>query len=209
MKMNTKRQTVWLVSMLSIMVVLSAYYLFTSDIEDKDMNLASDQLETHDIVLDSMDSGIVEFEENKDTILLDDLDNTEQNKTDEEILKEVQAQQESGYGYFTTLHLERDEAFAEELEKLYAVTVNGDAAAQSEAHDQIYKMDDQFSKLSHLEELIMKDFANAIITEDEENKWKVIVQTDSMEKSQAVTIIDMVMKEMNAGPNQVVVEMKK
>jgi hypothetical protein len=30
-----------------------------------------------------------------------------------------------------------------------------------------------------------------------------------MEKSQAVTIIDMVMKEMNAGPNQVVVEMKK
>lgn len=29
--MNGKRQTIWLVSMLSLMVVLSAYYLFTED----------------------------------------------------------------------------------------------------------------------------------------------------------------------------------
>lgn len=29
--MNNKRQTVWLVSMLSLMVILSAYYLFTED----------------------------------------------------------------------------------------------------------------------------------------------------------------------------------
>lgn len=29
--MNNKRQTIWLVSMLSLMVVLSAYYLFTDD----------------------------------------------------------------------------------------------------------------------------------------------------------------------------------
>lgn len=33
--MNTKRQTIWLVSMLSLMVVLSAYYLFTQDIGGK------------------------------------------------------------------------------------------------------------------------------------------------------------------------------
>ncbi|KPV55275.1 hypothetical protein QJ48_34035, partial [Paenibacillus sp. A3] len=30
--MNSKRQTIWLVSMLSLMVVLSAYYLFTEDV---------------------------------------------------------------------------------------------------------------------------------------------------------------------------------
>ncbi|KUP21400.1 SpoIIIAH-like family protein [Paenibacillus sp. DMB5] len=29
--MKGKRQTIWLVSMLSLMVVLSAYYLFTED----------------------------------------------------------------------------------------------------------------------------------------------------------------------------------
>lgn len=34
--MNTKRQTIWLVSMLSLMVILSAYYLFTQDMNDAD-----------------------------------------------------------------------------------------------------------------------------------------------------------------------------
>ncbi|OXM88175.1 SpoIIIAH-like family protein [Paenibacillus rigui] len=32
--MNAKRQTIWLVSMLSLMVVLSAYYLFTEDVNN-------------------------------------------------------------------------------------------------------------------------------------------------------------------------------
>lgn len=32
--MNTKRQTIWLVSMLGLMVVLSAYYLFTDNVGD-------------------------------------------------------------------------------------------------------------------------------------------------------------------------------
>ncbi|MBO9598190.1 MAG: SpoIIIAH-like family protein, partial [Cohnella sp.] len=34
--MNNKRQTIWLVSMLSLMVVLSAYYLFTEDVTPTD-----------------------------------------------------------------------------------------------------------------------------------------------------------------------------
>ncbi|WP_426453404.1 SpoIIIAH-like family protein [Paenibacillus sp. S-38] len=38
--MNTKRQTVWLVSMLSLMVVLSAYYLFTEDVNQIDVKTA-------------------------------------------------------------------------------------------------------------------------------------------------------------------------
>jgi len=34
--MNNKRQTIWLVSMLSLMVILSAYYLFTEDVTQPD-----------------------------------------------------------------------------------------------------------------------------------------------------------------------------
>ncbi|WP_409346442.1 SpoIIIAH-like family protein [Paenibacillus sp. MBLB4367] len=45
--MNSKRQTIWLVSMLSLMVVLSAYYLFTEDPNKKD--LATGDLKTQDI----------------------------------------------------------------------------------------------------------------------------------------------------------------
>ena len=43
--MNTKRQTVWLVSMLSLMVVLSAYYLFTQDVESPDVLTDGSQTE--------------------------------------------------------------------------------------------------------------------------------------------------------------------
>lgn len=32
--MNTKKQTVWLMTMLGLMVVLSAYYLFTEDVQN-------------------------------------------------------------------------------------------------------------------------------------------------------------------------------
>lgn len=45
--MNTKRQTIWLVSMLSLMVVLSAYYLFTEDVSK--LNTATEKVAQEDI----------------------------------------------------------------------------------------------------------------------------------------------------------------
>ena len=49
--MNSKRQTIWLVSMLSLMVVLSAYYLFTEDASKLDT--AQDASETEQINVDT------------------------------------------------------------------------------------------------------------------------------------------------------------
>lgn len=44
--MNNKRQTIWLVSMLSLMVILSAYYLFTEDVTPaKDAAAGQEQTE--------------------------------------------------------------------------------------------------------------------------------------------------------------------
>ncbi|AJS57938.1 SpoIIIAH-like family protein [Paenibacillus sp. IHBB 10380] len=50
--MNNKRQTIWLVSMLSLMVVLSAYYLFTEDSGSSTMPVADSQQ-----VVDQKNSG--------------------------------------------------------------------------------------------------------------------------------------------------------
>lgn len=41
--MNNKRQTIWLVSMLSLMVILSAYYLFTEDVGKSDLTAQQQQ----------------------------------------------------------------------------------------------------------------------------------------------------------------------
>ncbi|MFD2332287.1 SpoIIIAH-like family protein [Cohnella sp. GCM10020058] len=44
--MNNKRQTIWLVSMLSLMVILSAYYLFTEDVTQPDRTAQEQKLAT-------------------------------------------------------------------------------------------------------------------------------------------------------------------
>ncbi|CAI6055431.1 SpoIIIAH-like family protein [Cohnella sp. JJ-181] len=44
--MNNKRQTIWLVSMLSLMVILSAYYLFTEDVTQPDRTAQEQQVGT-------------------------------------------------------------------------------------------------------------------------------------------------------------------
>lgn len=49
--MNSKRQTIWLVSMLSLMVVLSAYYLFTEDVNK--LEVASTGVKTNEIVVNT------------------------------------------------------------------------------------------------------------------------------------------------------------
>lgn len=49
--MNTRRQTVWLVSMLGLMVVLSAYYLFTEDVEN--MEVVSENPPEEEILIDA------------------------------------------------------------------------------------------------------------------------------------------------------------
>ncbi|WP_040951345.1 SpoIIIAH-like family protein [Gorillibacterium massiliense] len=53
--MNSKRQTIWLVSMLSLMVVLSAYYLFTED--SSKLNSSANQTVTDGIQTDSHEVG--------------------------------------------------------------------------------------------------------------------------------------------------------
>lgn len=193
--MNTKRQTVWLVSMLSIMVVLSAYYLFTNDVND--MDVAGEKLLDHHIVIDEID----EHTHHEEVV--------ETGRTDEEILQQVQSQGQTGTSFFTSLYLEREEKYSKEVEALMTMINETDSTeTQTEAFDKLHQIDDKVTKLSYLEGLLMKDYEYAIVSEDND-QWKVIVKTDHMEKSQAVSIIDLVMQEMNANPNQVVVELKQ
>jgi stage III sporulation protein AH len=61
--MNTKRQTVWLVSMLGLMVVLSAYYLFTDEVgQTPNDKLALSEIQVEGTQLDATDGaeGIAE-----------------------------------------------------------------------------------------------------------------------------------------------------
>jgi len=77
--MNNKRQTIWLVSMLSLMVVLSAYYLFTGDsgtsqipVADSqqvvDQKLTENKELVTEVVVDEQNKDLTETAKSTDTV---------------------------------------------------------------------------------------------------------------------------------------------
>ncbi len=184
--MNTRRQTVWLVSMLGLMVVLSAYYLFTDNVDD--LNVA-DNGSYSDVQVDMTDPS----SDHSDDVLHLSEGLWEEWKTDEEILEEYEAKETSAFDYFTSLHLERMEKFAEQIENQMEIINDAsstDSAIQM-ALEEYNRLEELQSKLIDVEEQLMSEFENVYISE-EEGAWKVIVKADHLEASQAVSIIDLV-----------------
>ncbi|WP_282935744.1 SpoIIIAH-like family protein [Paenibacillus sp. RC67] len=260
--MNTKRQTIWLVSMLSLMVVLSAYYLFTEDVSKLEMSSSTtaNSPTAKEIVVNTNDlnvkqtpsdtksdtktdtksnatapeakqSGAVQQTPDQkassvktdtpsnaktDTKAKTDTTTNSQSTSkaneqvspaDAKVLQQVQTQAKSGVDYFINLGLKRDEDIAKQSEKW--VTILSDSKqtqeAAANAAAELQKLQDNETKISNLEENLMKDFPQAVITQ-EASKWRVTVQSNKLEKSQAVSIVEKVMQEMNVGADKIVVQ---
>ncbi len=77
--------------------------------------------------------------------------------------------------------------------------------AVAKATNDLAKLTDIQEKVENLQDVLMKDFPQAIINQDG-NKWKVTVQSDKLEKSQGVTIVDMVMKELGTAPENIKIQ---
>jgi stage III sporulation protein AH len=225
--MNTKRQTIWLVSMLSLMVVLSAYYLFTDNVdelettsgmEDTEQMVTMDEISVDENLTDEQLSLMGSWEDMEDAISTDEADPMvtksdevtnnsdqisvnmmEQNKAvkpDKEVLEHVQAGAKSGEEYFSALLIKRNEALANDTERLLGITVDPEKsdAELVKAQEQLEAIEDMQYKISDLEDQLMQDYENAVITE-EKGKWKAVVQADKLERSQAVSIMDLFSKE--------------
>ncbi|WJH34292.1 SpoIIIAH-like family protein [Paenibacillus aurantius] len=268
--MNTKRQTIWLVSMLSLMVVLSAYYLFTEDVNKLDV--ASDATHQEDVKVTTQEdpaggkdkavggteaAGAVKTDSSKtDAKPADprsepkpvspqpteggkaspqptdsgkaspkptdsgktqpqasaapkDNKSTDAKATDAQVISQLesQASAKSGADYIIQQQLKRSDDLAEQTGKLLAIIndTKNSSDTIAKAYDDMSKLEQQEAKQSHIEEVLSKDYAQALLTK-EESKWKVIVQTNKLERSQALSIIDLVMSELNVGPEKVSVQ---
>lgn len=205
--MNNKRQTIWLVSMLSLMVVLSAYYLFTEDV--KDFDVQEQQAMLNEVKLDVKDLEQVKA----NTTAVDDkaaqVSSQETKKTaaKDEVSTKASAQVKSASDYFDGQQLKRTEDFAKRTEKLLTIITDSkqNNEAISKAYEDMNKIQEMEAKITGIEEKLMKDYARAMVSE-EANKWKVVVQSDKLEKSEAVSIVDLVMQEMQIGPEKITVQ---
>lgn len=240
--MNAKRQTIWLVSMLSLMVVLSAYYLFTEDVNKLDLATTDAITQSQEVKIDmtqvdpvtgaktdvkattgtgaqidsktttpqtstKTDAKATTTQDTSKTTTKDASKTT--TKTDEQVLKQVeeQAKTTSANDYFTNEQVKQNNYFSKVSTDLMTIILDGKKSpeAVAKATNDLSALSDLQDKIENLQDLLIQDFPQAVINQDGA-KWKVTVQADKLEKSQGVSIVDMVVKELGATPENIKIQ---
>lgn len=201
--MNTKRQTVWLVSMLSLMVILSAYYLFT---EDGSSKAPAGQTQTAELGGGGADT---------QQVVVNEAELNGQATLSEEDLKVIQKFEEeesravSSSDYFMEQQFKRAEAVQSEYDRLMGIvsdTTNTGAEEASSAMEQVEKLEQHEEKISELETSLRDEFKNVVVSQ-EKDSYKVVVEGDKLERSQADSIIQLVMNTLEVSADRVSVQL--
>lgn len=263
--MNNKRQTIWLVSMLSLMVILSAYYLFTEDVtpanqqannqvedtsgtaknnadgfeitevdgtagtatgtdgqtsgKDEGAAAATDGKSGTDKEAQGGESGQTDGKQtdgkqsDEATAGGDKEDSEHASATDGSAKPEDEAvlqgiSNQTGAAYFDEIQLKRMESYSKREEELNGIIADTSKHTQEEtaaAFEELSRMDATEQRISSLEEKLLADYDNAVV-EEENNTFKVVVQADKLDKTQAVSIVETAMKELNVTPDRVTVQ---
>jgi stage III sporulation protein AH len=151
--MKNKRQTIWLVSMLGLMVVLSAYYLFTDDVSE--MDFASAEFDAQDIAMNTVEQSELSSEMTLEELTGEELGLEEHSeplavneaKTDEQILQQIEAQATSGQDFFTTMQLQRMESMDKESDRLLKIITDSEqnTEAMNQAYEEMQVIEDELS----------------------------------------------------------------
>ncbi|MCR8659287.1 SpoIIIAH-like family protein [Paenibacillus endoradicis] len=201
--MNTKRQTIWLISMLSLMVVLSAYYLFTQDIGGKDK--VTDATNLQNVAEVSTPEGqdataVSGTNEDGSTYTISALD--------QEVLEQLQADGYFKAGEISQLLTKREQQYEAENNRIMSVIadVSVDEETSIAALAEMDKLEEKMAKVTQLENDLMQTYEVALVSEELNDKYKVVVTSDLLEKKQAAEIIDQVITVMEVRPEQVSVQ---
>ncbi|MCA0754518.1 SpoIIIAH-like family protein [Paenibacillus sp. N4] len=197
--MNTKRQTVWLVSMLSLMVVLSAYYLFTQDIDSP--NVLTDGTQTEDAAGNATEAAADGSE-----VVVNDTGGTISG-ADQDVLDLIEEQGIAYGGIFSELMTKREAQNAEEENRIMAEIAKTETKQEESvaAIAELEQFEDKVSKISTIESELMKEYEIALVNQEGDH-FKVVVSSETLEKKQAADIIKLVMSTMEVAADQVSVQ---
>lgn len=167
-----KKQTVWLLTMLSLMIVLSIYYMTSPDNED----------------LAYIDTG---KESSKETTA----EEPAKNDTDAEVDNVANVGEDE---LFTTLRMELEDERSATTERLNEIVASSSASLEekNKARDDINVLEQVSTKESILEESILAaaEYQDVLVRSDGE-KVHVHVKVDELSKEEAVNIMQMVRDE--------------
>ncbi|MGZ9818627.1 SpoIIIAH-like family protein [Peribacillus simplex] len=191
--MLLKKQTVWLLTMLSLVVVLSVYYLTAPEENAADMT-ATEQMEKEENKTESKT-------ENK-------ADTKGENKSEKETSKNTEGSSvtiASG-DEFESLRMQIEDERAKLNEELTAKMGNTELSAEErdEAYAKIEQLSETKVKENIIENLIVAMDYNAALVRVDGTDVKVSVKADKQTKTEANNIIRLVRKEVSDAQNVVV-----
>lgn len=190
--MLLKKQTVWLLTMLSLVVVLSVYYVTSPENKTDNLAFVENEKETAAEQTKGEDAKATET-------------GTEEAE-DGTVISSIQSDE-----LFATLRLEMDEQRSKLIEQLEATMAATDVSAEekSKAYDKMIEVSEASSKERVLETLILaesKDYKDVLVRADGD-KVKIVVKSEKHSAKEANKIIQLVREEL--GAKQVAVEFSK
>ncbi|MFB5268372.1 SpoIIIAH-like family protein [Paenibacillus enshidis] len=139
-------------------------------------------------------------------------------KTDEQVLEEVKAGQQAGpeagpeaketaAAVIDDYLLEREVNNQKKQEELMAAINDKSSTEAVAAQKELTALEDKQAKITGLEEELEQQFASAVVKEEDNDVYKVVVLSDKkMDAKQAVSIVDKVMKELNVTQDKIKVQ---
>ncbi|MFD0132316.1 stage III sporulation ratchet engulfment protein SpoIIIAH, partial [Bacillus subtilis] len=196
-----KKQTVWLLTMLSLVVVLSVYYIMSPEsknaVQMQSEKSASDSeevaTEKAPAKQDTKEKSGTETEKGKE----DGTKGTKDSSADKETSAEASEKgtvvtETADDDLFTTYRLDLEDARSKEREELNAIVSSDDATAKekSEAYDKMTALSEVEGTEKQLETLIKTQGYEDALVNAEGDKINITVKSDKHSKSKATAIID-------------------
>ncbi|MCC2928541.1 stage III sporulation ratchet engulfment protein SpoIIIAH [Bacillus mojavensis] len=200
-----KKQTVWLLTMLSLVVVLSVYYIMSPESKNAvQMQSEKSPSDSGEVATEKTPAKEDAKEKNgTETEKEDGTKGTKDSSSDKETSAEASEKgtvvtETADDDLFTTYRLDLEDARSKEREELNAIVSSDDATAKekSEAYDKMTALSEAEGTEKQLETLIKTQGYEDALVNAEGDKINITVKSDKHSKSKATAIIDLVAKEI-------------
>ncbi len=214
-----RRQTVWLLTMLTLMVVLSAYYLF-NDPEQPDYAALNDLIQDNP---DSQEMGNHQHLESSELTDSDEESATSAESDDDQWIDTISQingelddvefsldEMGDSLDFFVAYRMKRDEQRAKKLETYQAMMNRPDATAQTvaEAQANIETLWDQEEAEYTLENMIKeRGYPEALIIHNQNGGITVLVESeDGLDRKEVLDLIHLVREHTHVPGNMISVK---
>lgn len=199
--MLLKKQTVWLLTMLSLVVVLSVYYVTTPTEKENSMTTTVEKENPKEGTKETTNnqnenqSVVTDDESGSKDVTKESTNETSKNSSEDTIKEVVPIQ---GDETFQTLRLEITDGRSKTIEDLTEMVGNTELSAEErdKANETIKEIRGLTQKEVMLEGLISQMNYDAVLVRTQDNNVRVTVKADKLSKSAANDIVRLVTGEM-------------